>query len=64
MRLTGVRDGADNEKLCKGSNFAKIEDAKIVGFFRFGSASGSEPVWQPFARGGRFGVFETACQTR
>jgi hypothetical protein len=62
--LARVRHGADDKKLCEGSNFAKIKDAKIVGFFRFSGASGGEPVWKLFARSGRWGVFETACQIR
>jgi hypothetical protein len=52
MRLTGVRDGADDEKLCEGSDFAKIKDPKIVGFLGFSGANGGEPVWQLFRRRG------------
>jgi hypothetical protein len=64
VRLARVSDGADDEKLCKGSNFTKIKDPKINGFFGFSGANGRKPVWQLFARGGWWGVFETVRQTR
>ena len=50
MRLARVSDGADDEKLCEGSDFAKVKDLKIVGFLRFSGANGGEPVWQLFPR--------------
>jgi hypothetical protein len=61
VRLAGIGNGADDEKVCKGSNVTKIEDAEINGFPGFGSPSGDKPVWQIFGCGGQLGGVETAC---
>ena len=63
VRLARVRNGANDEVVGEGSDFAQVQNFYIKGFPRFGPSGGDEPVGQVLNAGG-LGVSGTARQTR
>jgi hypothetical protein len=64
VALPRIGNGTDQEVVCKGSDFSKIENPQVQSFLGFGCARGDQPV-RKFLRGEcRLRLYGTACQSR